>query len=223
MRINIIVPVCNEGKRAVDTIKEILEVSKCNLIVVDDGSTDDSLKILKKKFIDNKRITLLSHVFNLGKGAAVKTGVEKAWENGADAVVVIDADGQHNPRHLPEFEKQLLSHQIVFGYRDLDSKAPMIRRYGNILASKLIGLIFNIHKKDLLSGYLAFRKEVYPSLYWYSTRYGLETEMAAKIGRNNLSFSEIKIDTIYKDKYKGVSILDAIKILLQIPIWFFEK
>lgn len=223
MIVNIIVPVCNEEKRAVDTIREILGISKNNLIVVDDGSTDKTLLILKKNFLENKRITLLSHVFNLGKGAAVKTGVEKAWENGAEAVIVIDADGQHNPKHLPKFEKELLTNKIVFGYRDLDKKAPMVRRYGNILASKLIGVIFNIHKKDLLSGYLAFRKEIYPLLYWYSTRYGLETEMAAKIGRNNLTFSEIKIDTIYKDKYKGVSILDAIKILLQIPIWFFEK
>lgn len=223
MKVNIIVPVCNEEKRAVDTIREILRVSKRELIVVDDGSTDNSLSVLKKNFLGNKRITLLSHVINLGKGAAVKTGVEKAWECGAEAVIVIDADGQHNPRHLKQFEKKLQRYPIVFGYRELDKSAPMVRRYGNIWASKLIGLIFNIHKKDLLSGYLAFRKEVYPLLYWYSTRYGLETEMAAKIGRNNLEFTEIKIDTIYKDKYKGVSILDAIKILLQIPIWFFEK
>lgn len=223
MKVFIIVPVCNEEVRAIDTIREILKVTKNNLIVVDDGSTDGSLATLKKNFIDNKRITLLSHVFNLGKGATVKTGVEKAWELGAEAVIVIDADGQHNPRHLVEFEKQILSHQIVFGYRDLDSKAPMVRRYGNIFASWLIGVVFNIRKRDLLSGFLAFRKEVYPLLYWYSSRYGLETEMAAKIGRNNLPFTEIKIDTIYKDKYKGVSILDAIKILLQIPIWFFEK
>ncbi len=223
MKVFIIVPVCNEEKRAVDTIREILKVSKNNLIVVDDGSIDTTQSLLKKIFLDNPRIILQSHLFNLGKGAAVKTGVEKAWEMGGDAVIVIDADGQHNPRHLPEFEKQLLTNQIVFGYRDLDNNAPLVRRYGNIFASWLIGVLFNIRKRDLLSGFLAFRKEVYPLLYWYSTMYGIETEMAAKIGRNKLPFVEIKIDTIYIDKYKGVSILDAIKILIQIPIWFFEK
>jgi len=219
----VIVPVCNEGVRAVETIKKILKATESDLVIVDDGSDDDSLALLQKQFGNNKRIKILAHIINLGKGAAVKTGVEKAWKLGGDAVIIIDSDGQHNPVHLKRFEKELQTHNIVFGYRELGDDTPFIRRYGNIVSSKLIGLIFNIHKKDLLSGYMGFKKEVYPLLYWYSTRYGLETEMAAKIGRNNLKFEEIKIDTIYIDKYKGVSILDAIKILLQIPIWMIEK
>lgn len=223
MKINVIVPVCNEGMRAVRTIKRILKSTKLNLIVVDDGSEDDSLQLLKEYFGKNKQVKILAHVINLGKGATVKTGVESAWENGAEAVIIIDSDGQHNPIHLKRFEEELGLNQIVFGYRELGKDTPFVRRYGNKIASKLISLLFNIHKKDLLSGFLAFRREVYPLLYWYSNRYGLETEMATKIGRNNLDFKEIKIDTIYIDKYKGVSILDAIKILLQIPIWMIEK
>ena len=100
---------------------------------------------------------------------------------------------------------------------------PLIRKWGNILAANMVKILFNINKKDLLSGYLGFRKEVYPMIEWSSNRYGIETEMATKIGKNHLAFSEIKIDTIYIDKYKGVTILDALKVLVQIPFWYFAK
>ncbi|MCK9273417.1 hypothetical protein M0P65_07820, partial [Candidatus Gracilibacteria bacterium] len=55
------------------------------------------------------------------------------------------------------------------------------------------------------------------------SRYGIETEMAIKVGKNNIPFKEIRIDTIYIDKYKGVTVLDALKILTQIPFWYFQK
>ena len=111
----------------------------------------------------------------------------------------------------------------MFGYRELDSNSPWIRRYGNIFAGFLVSFLFNIKRKDLLCGFLGFRKEVYKKIVWKSSRYGIETEMATKVGRNKIPFSEIKIDTIYIDKYKGVTIFDAFKILGKIPFWYFEK
>jgi glycosyltransferase involved in cell wall biosynthesis len=223
VKICIIIPVYNEGKRSVKTIKCILKNTKNDLIVIDDGSIDESYLILKKAFRKNNRIKLLHHILNLGKGAAMKTGAEKAWELGAGAIIFIDADGQHNPKHLKRFQKKLEEYSIVFGYRVLDKKMPLVRKLGNIFASYLISVLFNIKKKDLLSGYLGFRKDVYETIMWHSCRYGIETEMATKIGRNKLSFCEIKIDTIYIDKYKGVTILDALNILFQIPFWYFSK
>ena len=83
--------------------------------------------------------------------------------------------------------------------------------------------MFNIKRKDLLCGFLGFRKEVYRQIKWKSCRYGIETEMATKVGRNKIPFSEVKIDTIYIDKYKVVTIFDAFKILGKIPLWYFEK
>lgn len=223
MKIAIIVPEYNENVRAVETIKGILKFTRNKVIVIDDGSTDDSIKVLKKSFWNNERVIIRKHVINLGKGAAMKTGVELAWKLGHEAVIFVDADGQHNPKHLKDFEEKLESSAIVFGYRKLDKQMPWIRKWGNILAANLVKAVFNIKKKDLLSGYLGFRKEVYPKIEWSSPRYGIETEMATKIGKNHLGFSEIRIDTIYIDKYKGVTILDALKVLVQIPFWYFSK
>jgi len=224
MKIFIIVPTYNEENRAVETIGKILKIDKkLKIIVVDDGSSDKSLEILKNNFKGNFRVTIISHAINLGKGAAMKTGLKMAWKLGGKAVIFIDADGQHNPKYLPKFIEELDKNPIVFGYRELDKKSPWIRRNGNKFAGWLIGFLFNIKKKDLLCGFLGFRKEVYKKIKWKSTRYGIETEMATKIGRNKIPFSEVKIDTIYIDKYKGVTIFDAFKILYKIPFWFFSK
>jgi glycosyltransferase involved in cell wall biosynthesis len=223
MKIIVVVPVYNEESRVVEVIKKILESTGCQIVVVNDGSTDDTRQVLDKFLAKNKRVTLLNHLFNLGKGASVKTGVEKAWILGAEAVVIIDADGQHSPKDLPRFEKALKRYLIVFGYREFDGEVPYIRKLGNIVATNLVGWLWGVRRKDLLSGFIGFRKEIYKQIYWYSRRYGLETEIATKVGRYKIPFKEIKIDTIYLDKYKGVSVVDAIKILGQTPVWFFEK
>lgn len=223
MKIAIVMPVYNERHLAVETIKRIQDYFEDTIIVVDDGSSDDSYKLLCETFKKNEKIKILEHVINLGKGAAMKTGIEKAWTLGFDGVIFIDADGQHNPKHIPMFMEELKSNNIVFGYRELNKNMPWVRKTGNIIAVQIIRLLFGIKKKDLLSGYLAIKKSVYPLIKWESPRYGIETEMATKIGKNKLAFSEVKIDTIYVDKYKGVSLLDAIKILGNIPYWYFVK
>jgi len=222
LKIFIIVPVYNEGNRSLETIKNVLKNSKCRVIVIDDGSTDGTYKKLNKAFGKNDRVMVLRHIINLGKGAAMKTGAEMVWKLGGEAVIFLDADGQHNPKHLKKFEKELERHKIVFGYREMDKNMPLVRKWGNIMASNLVKTLFNIKKKDLLSGYLGFRKEVYEKIKWSSCRYGIETEMATKIGRKRLAFAEIKVDTTYIDKYKGVTLVDAMKILLKIPYWYFN-
>ena len=224
MKIFVIVPVYNEERRAVKTIKKVLSVNaKLEIIIVNDGSTDNSLKIINKSFEKNKRVIIASHVINLGKGAAMKTGMRIAWKLSGEAVIFVDADGQHDPKYLPKFIEELNKYPIVFGYRELNSKSPWIRRYGNKFAGWLIKVLFDIKRKDLLCGFLGFRKEIYKKIIWKSTRYGIETEMATKVGKNKIPFSEIKIDTIYIDKYKGVTIFDAFKILFRIPFWYMDK
>jgi len=224
MKIFVIVPVYNEEYRAVETVKKILEVGEgFKIVLVNDGSTDNSLKILNESFEKNKRVIIANHMVNLGKGAAMKTGLKVAWKLGGEAVVFMDADGQHNPKYLLEFMNQLEQYSVVFGYRELNRNTPWIRRTGNKFAGWLVKILFNIRRRDLLCGFLGFRKEIYKQIKWKSCCYGIETEMATKVGRNKIPFSEVKIDTIYIDKYKGVTIFDAFKILFRIPFWYIEK
>jgi hypothetical protein len=74
----------------------------------------------------------------------------------------------------------------------------------------------------MLCGFIAFTENAYQKIKWDSSRYGVETEIVARTGKNRLKYSEIPIATIYKDKYKGVTIFDAIGILFNIPRWLIS-
>lgn len=223
MKIAIVVPEYNEGTRVVDTVKSILKLTKNLVIVVDDGSGDDSFDRLTGEFMNNGQVAVLRHIINIGKGAAMETGVRYAWRSGCDAVIFVDADGQHNPRHLIDFERGLVKNDLVFGYRSMGQEMPTIRKLGNIFSVNLIKGLFKLNRKDLLCGYFGFKKSVYKKIKWKEARYGVETEIACRVAKNKLAFVETKVDTIYIDKYKGVSIFDAFNILIKLPVWYFRK
>jgi glycosyltransferase involved in cell wall biosynthesis len=218
-----VVPVYNEGERSVITVGAILRMSNLMVIAVDDGSNDNSWQKLKERYGYERRVLIARHVINQGKGAAMKTGAEIAWRIGAKAVIFIDADGQHNPKHLVYFIEELKRNDLVFGYREVGNKMPWVRRWGNMLALKMVRIFFGIKRRDLLCGFLGFSRGAYKSVCWQSRRYGVETEIAIKAAKKRLSFSEVKIDTIYLDKYKGVTLVDALKIFINIPYWYFIK
>jgi len=216
MNIWIVVPSFNEQQRLVETVRRIRKVvPTLPLIVVDDGSTPP------EKVSVRDGIHVLRHKLNLGKGAALTTGIEYAFGHGAEAVILMDSDGQHNPAHIPEFVR-LLSEgmDLVFGSRQGFS-APLIRLLGNKFAAIYINILFGVYVSDILSGFRGLSKRAYKAVKWRSMGYGVETEMVARLGKHTgqLQFTEIPIDTLYIDKYKGVSIIDAINILAN-SIWW---
>lgn len=220
MRIFIVIPFHNEQKHIADVVKEVSKY-KFPLVLVDDGSTDSSnLKLQKFK---NTAIQLLTHKINLGKGAAMKTGADWAFGNGADAVIFMDGDNQHAPSDLPKFVKALKSGKFdaVFGSRNHSYGVPLVRFLGNKFASVVLVTFFGIYVSDVLSGYKALTKKAYKKIRWESTGYGVETEMVARVGKNKISFTEIPVASIYHDKTKGVTILDAVGIMGEIIKWRF--
>ena len=213
----VVIPAYNEASRIGKVIEGVKKFTR-NILVVDDGSKDKTSEIAEKA-----GVKVLRHRLNLGKGATMKTGVEAAFDLGAEAIILLDADGQHDPKHLPEFIKKIdEGHDIVFGSRNLSFGVPLIRYLGNKFGSVLISLLFGIYRSDLLCGYIAFTKKAYQKIKWDSSCYGVETEIVARTGKNKLKYTEIPIETIYKDKYKGVTIFDAIGILFNIPRWLIS-
>lgn len=152
---SIVIPAYNEDETLENFIKELknaLEGVKTiyEIIVVDDGSTDNTYAIANKL----QGIKLLRHPYNKGNGAAVKSGI---FEAKGEIIIVIDSDGQHDPVHIPHMLGLLKNYDLVVGARD--SFGMNRRGFGNRLVSKLATYLSGIHVPDLTSGFRAFKKE----------------------------------------------------------------
>lgn len=213
----VIIPAYNEEKNIGSVIKEVKKYAE-NILVVDDGSTDLTKEIAKKQEVE-----VISHSVNLGKGAALKTGCDYAYKQGVENIVVIDADGQHEPKDIPRFLEALKRVDIVFGYRKQSNTMPLILKFGNKFINETLRLLFRIKIYDSQCGYRAFKSSIYPKIRWKANDYYMETEMIVKAGRNNLKHEQVSIETIYGDKYKGTTAVDGVKIVSKMIGWRLLK
>ncbi|HYD35089.1 MAG TPA: glycosyltransferase [Vitreimonas sp.] len=225
-KIVVVVPVYNEALFITDFLQSLTaELKKLNrryqvtALIVNDGSQDQTAHLLKH-WKDKKFLKVITHQQNRGKGAALRTGIEKAQAAGAQAVVVMDGDCQHEPGAIAEFITHLQRSPIVFGYRDFADKMSWVRQLGNGVMASIFKHFFTIKRRDPLCGFMAFRSEMLPLIQWQSDDYGVEAEIAALVAKRQLPFTELKIATIYLDKKTGLNLRDATKIMWRIPSWF---
>jgi glycosyltransferase involved in cell wall biosynthesis len=213
----VIIPAHNEEKNIKEVIQKVKTFTK-NIVIVDDGSDDNTAKIVKKE-----GIFLLQHSVNLGKGAALKTGCDYATKNGATQIVVIDADGQHEPNDIPRFFEALNDSEIVFGYRKQAKSMPFILKVGNKFINETLNSLFRIKIYDSQCGYRAFTTSAYKKVRWTTKDYFMETEMIVRAGKNKLVSKQIPIATIYGDKYKGTTVKDGLIIVGKMIAWRLLK
>jgi glycosyltransferase involved in cell wall biosynthesis len=209
----IIIPARNEEKNIGPVLSRIT-AKYSNVVVVDDGSTDSTFSIAK-----SSGCKVLHHVVNLGKGAALKTGCDFALKSGAEHMVVLDADAQHNPEDIPRFLEKLEKYDIVFSYRKLSSKMPLILRFGNWVISRSVAILYGVSLKDTQCGFRAFSAEAYKKVRWSAKDYSMESEMIARTGKQKLKYVQVPIQTIYSDKYKGTTVIDGLKIIINMLLW----
>jgi dolichol-phosphate mannosyltransferase len=213
----IVIPAFNEQPRLPSVLAKVEKYfPPSRVVVVDDGSSE-VLNLPK-----DSSVWLLRHKLNLGKGMAMKTGAEFAFGKGANAIIFLDADGQHDPCEIPMFVEYFKrGFDVVFGSRRPGLDTPLIRYLGNKFASLYIRVLFGVYISDILSGYRGLTQNAYMLLKWNSPRYGVEAEMVARLGSNpkKLRWVEFPIETIYKDKYKGVTLVQAVKILGETLWW----
>lgn len=205
----IIIPAYNEGKTIAQVIQKTKKIIP-QIIVIDDGSQDDTFTQAK-----GAGALALRHKVNLGKGAALKTGCDYAIEQGAQKIVVMDADGQHDPKEIPHFMKALDDHAIVFGSRQVPKTMPLVLRFGNTVITRTLRLLYGIDVNDTQCGYRGFTASAYQQLRWNALDYYVETEMIIKAGKTKLSSTQIPIETIYADRYKGTTVIDGVKIVIK--------
>lgn len=208
-----VIPAYNEQSNIADIIKKTRKYVG-NVIVVDDGSRDKT-----KAKAEEAGAIALRHIVNLGKGAALKTGCDFAFKKGAEFILSLDADAQHNPDDIPRFIEKLKNYDLVFSYRKLSSKMPIVLRFGNWFISNIVRALHGVSLKDTQCGFRAFSRQAYKKIRWIASDYSMESEMIARVGMQKLKYVQIPIQTIYSDKYKGTTIIDGIKIVLNMVWW----
>ena len=166
-----------------------------NVIVVDDGSTDNTAKIAKIAGAE-----VIIHSSNKGKGAALKTGFKAAKES--EIIVTLDSDGQHNPKEIPKLINPIINGDadIVNGSRYINGNkkdTPSYRRIGQSILDKITNLGSGLNSTDSQSGFRAFARYTIPAFRFNCTGFGIESEMLTDASNVGLRVKEIEIGVRY--------------------------
>jgi glycosyltransferase involved in cell wall biosynthesis len=182
------------------TISELIEktsefVNKNNIVVIDDGSNDQTFELAQKA-----GAVVLKHQRNRGKGEALKTGFKYALEKNYDALLTIDADLQHDPSSIPNFFEKANENfnGILIGTRDIHLKEmPFARWLTNNLTSVILSILSDQTIRDSQSGYRLISTQVLKKVKLKAKKYDLESEILIKAGRKGFKIDAVPIKTIY--------------------------
>lgn len=226
MKLLIGIPAFNESEM-IDKVlrsfpKKISKISKIDILVVDDGSTDNTGKISRLA-----GATVLTHLLNRGLGGALKTIFAYARINKYDILVTFDADGQHKASDLPKIIHQVSSGfaDVVIGTRWMGTKIkPITRLLVNKIANIVTFFLFGVYTSDSQSGFRVFNKKAIEMIKLKTDGMEVSSEFFKEIKRHKLRFAEIPIETIYTDYSitKGQRISDAPNILFRLILRLLE-
>jgi len=205
VKLSVVIPCYNE----LGTIGQVIEavkaspVENCEIIIVDDGSTDGTRELLKSK-IENRVDRVIYHHKNQGKGAALSSGFIAAT---GDIVIVQDADLEYDPQEYPRVINPIINNKadVVYGSRFLGSDPHRVLYYwhsvGNGFLTTLSNMMTNINLTDMETCYKAFRREIIQSIEIEEKRFGFEPEITAKVAKLGCRIYEVGI-SYYGRTYK---------------------
>ncbi len=197
----LVIPVFNEAGVIGSVIDEIRRTGDYLVIIVDDGSSDDTWQQARQK-----NVLALRHRLNRGKGAAIKTGVLAANLLGADIIVTMDGDGQHDPADIaPLIEPILAGHcDVVLGSRLLDrQEMPRLKVIANWAGNFFTWVLYGIWVSDSQSGFRAYSRHAALIIDTRADKYEYDSKVIREIKDNRLRFGEVQIHTRYTEYSMG--------------------
>lgn len=198
------------------------------IIVVDDGSTDNTVEISELAGAE-----VISHGINRGKGAALKTGFNAAKES--EIIITLDSDGQHNPDEIPKLIAPIVNGEadIVNGSRYIEGNikdTPIYRRVGQTVLDKATNLGSGLDITDSQSGFRAFARHTIPAFRFSCINFGIESEMLTDASNAGLRIKEVEIGVRYDvDSSTKNPVSHGIEVLIRIindmefqrPLFYF--
>ncbi len=187
--ISIVLPAKNEAKGLNTLLPKLITLyPKAEILVIDDGSTDNTTSIIEKY-----NVKVISHAYSIGNGGAIKTGARQAQ---GEIIIFMDADGQHNPQDIPRFlEKLSHGYDMVIGARKADTHASLARRFGNSFYNKLASLMTGHKIEDLTSGFRAVKADKFRKfLYLLPNGFSYPTTSTMAFFRSGFPVSYIQIE-----------------------------
>ena len=196
MGICVIVPTYNNHKTVARVVKSVLEYSK-DVIVVNDGATDDTSTILDQFGDDVYRI---DYAPNKGKGYALRMGFQKALELGYQYAITIDSDGQHFANDIPKFIEVHKTHPnaVIMGARNLEADGmPAKNGFANRFSNFWFRLQTGIYMPDTQTGFRLYPLKKIENINFFTTRFEFEIEVIVKLAWRDVPFVSVPIQVKY--------------------------
>jgi glycosyltransferase involved in cell wall biosynthesis len=209
-QVSIVIPVFNEAESLAGVIKKItvLGLAGCEIIVVDDGSTDGSADMALKAGAN-----VIRHPYNIGNGAAVKSGIRVAR---GKIIVLMDGDGQHQPQDIPKLLAETRDYHMVVGARAKGSKLRFHRYAANLIYNLLASYVTQFNVKDLTSGFRALpRVDAMRFIDLLPNTFSYPTTLTLAFLRSGLTVKYVPIQTLYRSGQSKISLVsDGFRFLL---------
>lgn len=213
----VVVPLYNEESVIGEVVTDLLRAFSL-VVVVDDGSTDDSARRAREA-----GATVLTHAVNLGQGAALQTGMSYVWRaTDARYLVTFDADGQHQVVDAVAMVElaQRENAAIVFGSRFLDDRTNPGRIKKVVLrtAVRITNVTTGLRLTDAHNGLRVIRRDAGEQIHLRQDRMAHATEIVSQLGATGLAWREHPVHVLYTDysRAKGQSVLNGVNILVDL-------
>jgi len=213
-----LIPVYNCALHLSELFLKIFTISqKCHILCINDGSTDNTLEIIK-----HHSVKYINFENNSGKGYALKVGMQYAKKNGYKFVLTLDGDLQHDPLSIMNFfiAQRREESDLVIGYRPFSFRnMPISRVCSNYLTSCIVSLITKRDILDSQSGFRLYNLELFDNTDIYSDRYQMESEILINYCKAKARISYAEIPVIYNSEKSNIShfrdVINFIKVCLK--------
>jgi UDP-N-acetylglucosamine---dolichyl-phosphate N-acetylglucosaminyltransferase len=219
-RVAVVIPAHDESKVIQSVIQDVKEHGFSTIIVVDDGSADDTFQKAKQA-----GAKVLRHKLNRGKGAGTKTGIEAAKQLNADIIVTMDGDGQHEAKDIHKMIRLIKNshYDVVLGNRlHYKDSMPKHKLVANYIANFFTWIIYGLWVQDSQSGLRAYSKHAASLIQTTSSKYEFDSEVIREIRKHKLKYCEVPITVRYTEYSMGKkhrqSLTNGIKTLYKM-LW----